>query len=193
MSAAWTRMPSNSPSVSTAMCRLRPFSRFAASQPRGPPLSVVFTLWVSMIAAEGLASRPAPSRSRTTKWWRMLSHTPSRRKARIYPYTVRQGGGGRWRQVPPLAAGAHEVEEAVQQVPHVRASRPPSRPGGRDQRFQKPELIVRQCLAGAEIPDQRAISGRPHGGLQAGNRLQRRSKGQDQPLTPAPSPFANGH
>src|SRR3954447_6818940 len=48
MSAAWTRMPSNSPSLSTATCRLRPFSRFAASQPRGPPLSVVLTLWVSM-------------------------------------------------------------------------------------------------------------------------------------------------
>ena len=69
--------------MSTATWRLRPFSRFAASQPRGPPLSVVFTLWVSMIAAEGLASRPAPSRSMTTKWWRMLSHTPSRRKARM--------------------------------------------------------------------------------------------------------------
>src|SRR3954463_7575018 len=71
------------PSVSTATCLLRLFSRFAASQPRGPPLSVVLTLWVSMIAAVGLASRPAPSRSRTTKWWRILSHTPSRRKARI--------------------------------------------------------------------------------------------------------------
>ena len=33
-----------------------------------PPLSVVFTLWVSMIAAVGLGSRPAPSRSMTTKW-----------------------------------------------------------------------------------------------------------------------------
>src|SRR3954471_3538503 len=76
MSAAWTRMPSNSPSVSTAMCRLRPFRRFAASQPRGPPLSVVLTLWVSMMAAVGLASRPAPWRNMTTKRWRMLSHTP---------------------------------------------------------------------------------------------------------------------
>src|SRR3954464_15312332 len=33
MSAAWTRMPSNSPSVSTAMCRLRPFSVSGASAP----------------------------------------------------------------------------------------------------------------------------------------------------------------
>ena len=101
--------------------------------------------------------------------------------------------GRRGWPVPPLAAGAHEVEEAVQQVPHVRASRPPSRPGGRDQRFQEPELIVRQCLAGAATPNQRAISGHPHGGLHAGNRVQRRPKDQDQPLTAAPSPFANGH
>ena len=101
--------------------------------------------------------------------------------------------GRRGWPVPPLAAGAHEVEEAVQQVPHVRASRPPSRPGGRDQRFQEPELIVRQGLAGAATPNQRAISGHPHGGLQAGNRVQRRPKDQDQPRTAAPSPFANGH
>src|ERR671911_1211161 len=85
MSAACTRMPSSSPSVSTATCRLRPFSRLAASQPRGPPLSVVFTLWVPTTAAVGLGSRPAPSRSMTTRWWRMLSHTPSRRNARDPP------------------------------------------------------------------------------------------------------------
>src|SRR5918998_336037 len=77
MLAACTTTPSSSPSVSTATWRLRPLRRLAASQPRGPPLSVVFTLWVSMIAAVGLASRPAPSRSMTTKWWRMLSHSPS--------------------------------------------------------------------------------------------------------------------
>ncbi len=69
--------------MSTATWRLRPFSRFAASQPRGPPLSVVFTLWVSMIVAVGLASRPAPSRSMTTNRWRMLSQTPAARKARM--------------------------------------------------------------------------------------------------------------
>src|SRR3712207_6904709 len=58
MSAACTTTPSSSPSVSTATWRLRPFSRFAASQPRGPPLSVVFALWVSTIAAEGGAGSP---------------------------------------------------------------------------------------------------------------------------------------
>src|SRR3954447_17248606 len=39
MLAACTTTPSSSPSMSTATWRLRPFSRLAASQPRGPPLS----------------------------------------------------------------------------------------------------------------------------------------------------------
>src|SRR5215207_7217714 len=47
-----------------------------------PPFSVVFTLWLSMMAAVGLASRPSPSRNRTTRWWRMLSQTPAARNAR---------------------------------------------------------------------------------------------------------------
>src|SRR5215213_9714960 len=165
MSAAWTRMPSNSPFVSTATCRLRPFSRLAASQPRGPPLSVVFTLWVSMMAAVGLASRPAPSRSMTTKWG----------------------------QMPPLAAGAHKVEQTIQQVSHVRGPRPSTGLGGRDQRLQQAKLIIGQCLAGAEVPNQRAISRRPHGGLQVGNHLQRRPRSRISPSNQPPHPFANGH
>jgi hypothetical protein len=50
-----------------------------------PPFSVVFTLWLSMMAAVGLASRPSLSRSIVTRWWRILSHTPWRRNARKYP------------------------------------------------------------------------------------------------------------
>jgi hypothetical protein len=45
--------------------------------------SVVFTLWVSMIAALGLGSLPSRSRSITTRWWRMLSHTPASANARM--------------------------------------------------------------------------------------------------------------
>jgi len=45
-----------------------------------PPFSVVLTLWVSMMAAVGLASRP--SRNVMTREWRMVSHTPAFRKAR---------------------------------------------------------------------------------------------------------------
>ena len=61
---------------------LRPMTVLAASQPRGPPASVVFTLWLSIMAAVGLGSCPVASRSRTTRWWRMLSHTPALRNAR---------------------------------------------------------------------------------------------------------------
>jgi hypothetical protein len=38
-----------------------------ASKPRGPSLSVVFTDWLSMTPAAGLASRPAFSRTAMTK------------------------------------------------------------------------------------------------------------------------------
>ena len=47
-----------------------------------PPLSVVLTLWVSMMTAVGLASRPSVSRSVVTRQWRMVSHTPASRKVR---------------------------------------------------------------------------------------------------------------
>jgi hypothetical protein len=49
-----------------------------------PPLSVVFTLWVSMMAALGLGSLPSRSRSITTRWWRIASQTPALAKARMY-------------------------------------------------------------------------------------------------------------
>ena len=45
--------------------------------------AVVFTLCVSMMAAVGLASRPTPSRSMTTRWWRMVSHVPALRNTRM--------------------------------------------------------------------------------------------------------------
>jgi len=57
---------------------LQPLGRIPATR---PPFAVVLTLWVSMTAAVGLASRPSASRSMTTKWWRMLSHKPAARKA----------------------------------------------------------------------------------------------------------------
>src|SRR3954469_2654597 len=48
-----------------------------------PPFSVVLTLWVSMMAAVGLGSRPARSRSIITRWWRIVSHTSASAKARM--------------------------------------------------------------------------------------------------------------
>ena len=91
--------------------------------------------------------------------------------------------------MPPLAAGTHEVKEAIQQLSHVRGPRPPTGLGGRDKRLQQAELVIRQCLAGAKVANQRAMSRRPHGGLQAGNRPttppdRPGSARQTSPLTP---------
>src|SRR6185295_9280599 len=118
MSAAWTRMPSNSPSVSTATCRLRPFSRFAASQPRGPPLSVVFTLWVSMIAACRRTGLPpgALAQHDHEVVADTLPHPVSQKGAHIAVHGAPGRKGRRWWQMPPLTAGAHQVEEAIQQL-----------------------------------------------------------------------------
>jgi hypothetical protein len=70
------------------------------------PFSAVLTLCVSTTAALGLGSLPSRSRRITTRWWRMLSHTPALANARMYSYTVRQGGkaggGGRWRHWQPV-------------------------------------------------------------------------------------------
>ena len=58
----------------------------------GPPFSVVFTDWLSMIAALGVASRLATSRTRTRKASSTRSQVPSFRHFRKYHQTVPQGG-----------------------------------------------------------------------------------------------------
>ena len=45
---------SGAPWADLRMWRLRPFTFLPASNPRGPPLSVVFTDWLSMMPADGL-------------------------------------------------------------------------------------------------------------------------------------------
>ena len=57
-----------------------------------PPFSVVFTDWLSMIAALGVASRPAASRTLGRKASSMASQGPSSRHFRKYHQTVPQGG-----------------------------------------------------------------------------------------------------
>ena len=58
----------------------------------GLPFSVVFTDWLSMIAALGVASRPGTSRTRTRKASSTRSQVPSSRHFRKYHQTVPQGG-----------------------------------------------------------------------------------------------------
>jgi hypothetical protein len=66
--------------------------------------------------------------------------------------------------MPPLAAGPHEVEQPVQQAPHVGHPRMASWFGGQDERFEKAILLVAQGLTGPVVPNQRAGLERPHGG-----------------------------
>jgi hypothetical protein len=67
------------------------------------------------------------------------------------------GGPGREQrrrgQVPPLAAGAHDVEQSIQQAPHVGGARPATRLGRRDQRLDQPVLLVAEGSARAEVAD----------------------------------------
>ncbi len=57
-----------------------------------PPFPVVFTDWLSIMAAAGLVCRPAASWTlgRRASW--ICSHTPSCRQWRKYHHTVPQGG-----------------------------------------------------------------------------------------------------
>ena len=52
---------------------------------------------------------------------------------------VRREGWG-WRQVPPRATGADEIEWRIQKLPHVGGARPPAGPGWWDQRFEQAVL-----------------------------------------------------
>jgi hypothetical protein len=68
--------------------------------------------------------------------------------------------------VPPLATGAHEVEQPVQKLPHVGGAGPPTRLGRWDQRFEQAVLVVAQHLPGSEITHKGAAFRCPHRDLQ---------------------------
>ena len=57
-----------------------------------PPFSVVFTLWLSMIAALGVVSLPSASRTEGRSVSLTRSHVPSIVQLRKYLYRVCQGG-----------------------------------------------------------------------------------------------------
>ena len=70
-----------------------------------PPFSVVFTDWLSMMAALGLAPRPSFSRTWPRSSSSTRSHVPSARHFRKYHHTVPKGGRswGTIRHGMPLA------------------------------------------------------------------------------------------
>src|SRR2546430_16773922 len=52
----------------------------APSTPRGPPLSVVFALWLSMMPADGIGLRPMVWRASLTRLRLMQCQVPSSRQ-----------------------------------------------------------------------------------------------------------------
>ncbi len=79
-------------SKSLARRRLRPLINLAASNQRGPPLSVVFTDWLSITPADRLASLPPASRAAKSGSRLILFSVPSARHAQKYSRTVLFGG-----------------------------------------------------------------------------------------------------
>src|SRR5215207_1639155 len=176
MLAACTTTPSSSPCVSTATWRLRPFSRLAASQPRGPLFRRLDALGVD----DGRGGTGLPPFSLPQHDNKMVAQALPDPRCEEGP-KVAVHCGPRWeswrgRQVPPLAASAHDIEQAIQQAAHVCGPRPPTGFGGRDERLQQPILVIAQRLAGPKIPNQHAILKRPHRSLPA----------REPPRTPSP-------
>ena len=69
----------------------------------------------------------------------------------------------------PLTPGAHDIEQAVQHLPHIGGPGPTTRFRRRDERLDQAVLIIAQGLTGAIVPNQRSILGCPHQGLQNGH------------------------
>src|SRR5215210_3707803 len=61
--------------------------------------------------------------------------------------------------MPPLAAGAHKIEQTIQQLSHVRGSRPSTGLGQRDKRLQQAELVVRQSWPEPKSPTSARSAG----------------------------------
>src|SRR5262249_6883322 len=131
------------PRVSTMRCRLRPLTFLWASLPRSPPASVVLTLWVSMIPAVGRGFLPAFLPGLVYRTWLSLPPRAARARAADWGGEGARGGevGGK---LPPLAAGAQDVEDGIQDVPPVHGGRAADLPGLGEQGPQEIPLAVGQ-------------------------------------------------
>lgn len=133
----------------------------------GAPFSVVLTLWVSRMAAEGVGSRPSCSRSIITRWWQRFSHTAGLQEGTKVAVDSLPGRKGWWgRQMAPLATCPRHVKQGVKQSAHVCATGPPAGLGRREKGFDLAVLVIAQRLAGAVIADQAAVLRCHIGGLQ---------------------------
>ncbi len=96
-----------------------------------PPFCVVFTNWLSRIAALGQGERHWHTRSRShSAVWRR-SHSSLRRHRRKYLPTVDQGGKSRGSA--PLAAGMDPIQDGVEECAHVGGGWAPAWLGGRNE------------------------------------------------------------
>ena len=69
----------------------------------------------------------------------------------------------------PLTSSAHDIEQAVQHLPHIGGPRPTTRFRRWDERLDQAVLIIAQGLTGTIVPNQHSILGCPHRGLQNGH------------------------
>src|SRR3954469_14716674 len=92
-----------------------------------------------------------------------LPHACARERAHVLVHRPPGREDRGWRQVAPLTAGSHEVEQAVQRPPHVGRARPTAGLGGRDQGHEQGVLLVAERLPGAEVADEGPVLRCPHG------------------------------
>src|SRR6516165_4301547 len=101
-----------------ALLALDLFARIIAMRiDAGPPFSALFTLWLSMIAAVGQASRSAFSRHATYKRvMNAIEHTIALPPDKIAVHrAVRRKV---LRQIAPLATGTQDIHHPIHDRPH---------------------------------------------------------------------------
>src|SRR5687767_15356886 len=81
------------------------------------------------------------------------------------------------RQMPPLAAGADEVEQAVEHPPYVRRPGPAARLGRRDERLDQVVPLIAEGSATPQVSHRGAFLGRPHRRSPSGGSPQERPPG----------------
>ena len=162
-----TTRPSIRPSVSTRMCRLRPVSFLPASKPCGsidaPLFCAALALWLSMMAALGLASRPARSRTRHVELMMDASQgaVPFPQVEVVVHRALRRQVLG---QRGPLAAGRQHVEDAVQDFADIDCPLTPTVLRRWDQRLDQRPFGVGQItrIAKPATVGGRAVFRLPH-------------------------------
>ena len=164
------------PSVSTSAWRLRPLIFCPHRSRAGRPVSVVLTLWLSIIAAEGWRRarppRDLPSRARGLSAQSARRHARRRTSGRSSPR--RQVA----RHQSPRAACPHDIEDAIDDFPHRPLARPAHRAGLRQVRRDYPPLCVGQIgLVSGNGAAMLLSSGRcPHGESKVGSRTPSESR-----------------